>query len=219
MIEFIAICLLLLSIFIGIMLIYNIKIKKRTQEQISYMEEERNSSKYILSYRYNKKVYEIGEWDKEIRNKKLDVPSKIEAKYVPNKEVSVLIGDYITCSISNSVYILESMGIKTTMAKSGEEILSRINQNEKYDLIITNNIYNGGSYDGPSLLKELKNIEKFNTPVVVLTVSHNERKSFIYEYGFDEYMTKLLTQKQILTIFPKLIENLKFSKIIKEKKQ
>lgn len=68
----------------------------------------------------------------------------------------MLIGDYDKMSVSNSVCVLESMGIDVTIAKSAIEIMERLNKGEKYDLIITNNIYDRENCDGSQLLYELR---------------------------------------------------------------
>lgn len=161
--------------------------------------------------------YKIGEWENEVREN-MNPIIKISDKYKPNKKISVLVGDYNKSSVSNTASILESMGIDVKIAKSGVEIIKRIENGEKYDLIISNNIYDRGHCDGPQMLQILKEMESFNIPVIVLTVSEGKRHLFIGEFGFDEYMTKLLTQEQVIETFPKLIKNLKFIKI-QEKKQ
>ena len=66
-------------------------------------------------------------------------------------------------------------------------------------------------------IHHLKEIEGFNIPVIVLTVSENERDTFVGYYGFDEYITKLLTQEKVKETFPKIINDLKFIKIEKQK--
>lgn len=161
--------------------------------------------------------YKIGEWENEVR-KNMNPIIKISDKYKPNRNISVLVGDYNKSSISNTVCVLESMGICVNIAKSGVEIIKRIKNGEKYDFIISNNIYDRGNCDGPQMLERLKEIDGFSIPVIVLTVSANKRHLFIGEFGFDEYMTKLLTQEQVIETFSKLNKNLKFIKI-QEKKQ
>ena len=156
--------------------------------------------------------YKVGRWDKIMRNQ-LKAISDIKNKYKTNREIKVLVGDYIEYSISNTVSVLESMGIKTAMAKSGLEVIKRIKDGEQYDLIISNNIYDRGRCDGPDTLKRLREIDNFNTPVIVLTISENARSQFVDEYGFNEYMTKLLTQEKVLETFPKVIKDLKFTKV------
>ncbi len=165
-----------------------------------------------LGYFKDKSCYEIGQWENEIRED-MNPIIKITDKYKPNKKISVLVGDYNKSSVSNTVCILESMGISVHIAKSGIEVIERIKNGEKYDLIVSNNIYDRGHCDGPQMVEELKKIDDFNIPIIVLTVSENKRHLFIGEFGFDEYMTKLLTQEQVIEIFPKLIKNLKFIKI------
>ena len=39
------------------------------------------------------------------------------------------------------------------------------------------------------------------------------------EYGFDEYMCKLLTQEQVIETLPKVIKDLKFTKVEEQKKE
>ncbi len=158
---------------------------------------------------YKLDEYKIGDWEKEVR-KNMQSIVKINQKYKSNKEIKVLIGDYDKMSVSNSVSVLESMGLNVTIAKSAIEIMERLNNGETYDLIITNNIYDRGNCDGPQLLYELRNCN-IKIPVVVLTVSHNQRAEFLSE-GFNEYMTKLLDQKKVKEALPRVIKDLKFIK-------
>ena len=158
---------------------------------------------------YKLDEYKIGDWEKEVK-KNMKSIVKINQKYKPNKEIKVLIGDYDKMSVSNSVSVLESMGLNVTIAKSAIEIMERLNNGETYDLIITNNIYDRGNCDGPQLLYELRNCN-IKIPVVVLTVSHNQRAEFLSE-GFNEYMTKLLDQEKVKDALPRVIEDLKFIK-------
>lgn len=112
--------------------------------------------------------------------------------------------------------ILQSMGIETEVAKSELEIYKRIVDGNKYDIIITNNIYKTGELDGYPLLMALKKIENFDIPVIILTTADVGREVFVEEYGFSEYISKKISQEQVSLIFPKLINHLKFDKI-KEK--
>ena len=60
-------------------------------------------------------------------------------------------------------------------------------------------------------MQRLRNIEGFNTLVIVLTVYTEKRNEFMQE-GQNDYMEKLLTQEQLLKTFPKHIEGLKLNK-------
>lgn len=157
-----------------------------------------------------KKIYKIGEWEEEVR-KYLHSVVNIKTKYKTNKNVNILIGDYNKESVSNSVSVLESMGLNVKIANSGLEIIDRLEKGENYDLIITNNIYDKGQFDGLDLLYELKSRENFNIPIIVLTISQDKRNIFL-DKGFDEYMSKLLDQEKVLETLPKVIKDLEFKK-------
>lgn len=219
--EIIGLIVVVIIFMLGVIVL--IKESKEFEEEEKIREIQLQSIKGQLEY--HKKMcfyqeddtnYEIGEWEKEVRQDMHSIV-KITDLYKTNKKVNVLVGDYNISSVSNTVSILESMGINTKIAKSGIEIIKRIKNGEMYDLIITNNIYDRGHCDGPQMLDRLRELDNFNTPVVVLTVSEGKRHFFIGELGFDEYMTKLLTQEKILDTLPKIIDNLKFTKIAKKK--
>lgn len=164
-------------------------------------------------FNYNEyPVMKIGEWEKEVRKNMVSIVDT-KTKYSSNKELKILVGDYNRASVSNTTSVLESIGLNVTIANSGIEIIERIKNNEKYDLIISNNIYNTGHCDGPETLMRLRKIDNFNIPVIVLTVSDGKRDMFVNGYGFDEYMVKLLTQEKIIETLPKLFKDLEFTKI------
>lgn len=213
-------------IFVVIIFIIFIQIKKAIKEEIResesrsfYIENLKHNVDYHLD-RMTREGYFYSDVDlnnsidyyKEIKENGLLINNKLK-KYKTNKPIKILIGDYDVHSISNSLSVLESFGIEVVPARSGIEIINRIKSGEKYDLIITNNVYRSGHCDGPIMLERLKASENFNTPIVVLTVSKDKRHLFVGEYNFDEYMTKLLTQEQVLDILPKVIKNLEFTEV------
>lgn len=149
--------------------------------------------------------------DEKVKQRKIQLD-----RYKPNKKLKVLVGDYDIESISYTIMVLKSMGIETEVVKSGLEIYKKILDGNKYDIIITNNIYKTGKLDGYPLLLALKKIDGFNIPVIILTTADAGREVFVDEYGFSEYIAKKINQEQVSLIFPKLINYLKFDKI-KEK--
>lgn len=183
--------------------------KKKEYEELHTLNGRIKYYRNVAYSTYKLDEYKIGEWEKVVRTDMSSIV-KINDKYKANIEINILIGDYDKMSVSNSVCVLESMGLNVKIAKSGIEIMERLNNGEKYDLIITNNIYDRGC-DGPILLQELRNCN-CKIPVVVLTVSQNARDKFISE-GFNEYMSKLLDQGKIIKTLPNVIEDLKFEKI------
>ena len=85
-------------------------------------------------------------------------------------------------SYTNTKRVLESLGFDVTVALSGTEVVKRVKDGENYDIIFSNNIYRNGT--GQECLKELKQIEGFNTPVVIHTLTENKRDYFVNEIRF-----------------------------------
>lgn len=79
----------------------------------------------------------------------------------------------------------------------------RVARGEKFDVIITNNIYRIGC-DGPELLQKLKKIEGFNTPVIIHTISEQPIEYFL-NLGFDGCLKKTIKQDETIEILKKLL--------------
>ena len=92
---------------------------------------------------------------------------------------------------------------EVTVSLSSAEVVKRIKNNEKYDIIFSNNIYRDGT--GQECLAKLKEIEGFCTPVVIHTVTKNAKYHFVNEVGFDDYIEKPITQAKVLPILEKLL--------------
>ena len=213
--------LVFMVILIGIVIYFGIKENKETIKENNKIEEDPDSfSKKIRAIKeeygefnyIEQPVMKIGEWENEVR-KNISSIVDTKTKYSSNKELRILVGDYNRASASNTTSVLESVGLNVTIANSGIEIIERIKNNEKYDLIISNNIYDSGHCDGPETLMRLREIDNFNIPVIVLTVSKGKRDMFVNGYGFNEYMEKLLTQDKVMETLPKLFKDLEFTKI------
>lgn len=145
------------------------------------------------------------EWNKKIQDK---FNGKI--KYETNKKVKVLIGDYTDSMAPFTNSVLRSMGIETEVVPSASDIIDRITDGKKYDIIITNNTYPRGESGENTLV--LKEREDFKIPIVVLTVEHNARDRFLSD-GFDGYIEKPLDEEKVKKIFVKFIKGLEFNKI------
>lgn len=60
-------------------------------------------------------------------------------------------------------------------------------------------------FNGPKLLENLRNLKNFNIPVVIHTISKGERKHFIDELGFDEYIEKPIRYEDIERVLKKFL--------------
>ena len=119
-------------------------------------------------------------------NEKTDKDKILKAlkkpQYTPiYKGKKALIGDYFKPSYMQTKLALESLGFDVTIALTSEDVIKRIKNREKYDIIFSNNIYPDGT--GPECLAKLKEIEGFNIPVVIHTITKHARHHFINEIG------------------------------------
>lgn len=115
-----------------------------------------------------------------------------------------LIGDYMVTSYTNTKKVLQSLGFTVDVEKRQDDVINRISYGNDYDIIFTNNVYPDGS--GPDLLKELKSYEGFSTPVVIHTISKNQREYFEDYLGFDGYIEKPVSPDDLKPILEKIFK-------------
>ena len=88
--------------------------------------------------------------------------------------------------------------------KRKDDVIDRISYGNNYDIIFTNNVYPDGS--GPELLKELRSYEGFCTPIVIHTISKNQKEYFVDYLGFDGYIEKPVTPDELKPILEKIFK-------------
>ena len=115
-----------------------------------------------------------------------------------------LIGDYMVSSYTNTKKVLQSLGFTVDVEKRQDDVINRISYGNDYDIIFTNNVYPDGS--GPDLLKELKSYEGFSTPIVIHTISKNQREYFEDYLGFDGYIEKPVSPDDLKPILEKIFK-------------
>ena len=76
----------------------------------------------------------------------------IDEQLFYNKKV--LVGDYDNTSFKYTNMILSKLGLIVSNSSTTDDIKARILNGEKYDVIITNNVYKHGS--GEELVRELE---------------------------------------------------------------
>lgn len=197
--------LLMACLIVGLIIYvyFSEKKEKELEEKYELERIEKERKRKIEETKERKKNSIV--WNNEVQK---DFDGKV--KYSTNKHHIVLIGDY-TCVAKLTNSTLKSMGFETEVVPTASDVIDRIKSDNKYDLIITNNVYPNGE-SGDTILTELKENEHIDTPIVILTVDQNARKRYL-DKGYDDYIPKPLTEEQVKEVFPKVIKGLKFTKI------
>lgn len=129
--------------------------------------------------------------DQKIEEKeKTEALKKIEnyeKKILTSKEVLVVSND--TVFTNKITKIMEMKDIKVVVSLYGKDCIDKINNKEKYECILIDDILNGES--GFDILKGLKKFKNFKIPTFIII---NKNKEFMSKHylsdGFDEYIVK-----------------------------
>ena len=212
-----------LVVFIIICFCYISEYGEKTKTKIEELnkEIERLNKEVELRDIYKREVERI-EFDKEIKSvgiEKMTISKEHKYKVVGKKIPKILIGDYNPSSVRNTCGVLMRMGFDVDVVETAEDVIEKVKSFMQYDLIISNNEYYGSKHKSKitssyQLLDGLKEIEDFDTPVIVLTVS-NDREKFL-SYGFNEHIQKVLDEEKVMEVFPKVLKKLKFETIKKQ---
>ena len=212
-----------LGVFILICFCFISEYVEKTKNKIEELNNEIDRLNKEVEIRdiYKRELERI-DYDKEIKSVGIDKMLIIKNhnwNVVGKKKPKILVGDYNPSSARNTCGTLMRMGFDVDVVETAEDIIERVKTFMHYDLIISNNEYYGSKHKSKitssfKLLDELKEIEDFDTPVIVLTVS-NERDKFI-SYGFSEHIEKVLDEEKIVKTFPKVIKKIKFETIEKQ---
>ena len=131
-----------------------------------------------------------------------DTPNGIIFSMDIFKGKKALVGDYFPFSYANTKMVLQSLGMKVIIEETMNGIKDRILKGEQFDVIFTNNIYCSGT--GSQLLKELKAIENFETPVIIHTISEKPIQHFL-DLGFDFCLKKPIKQEETIQVLKNLL--------------
>ncbi len=203
--------LFFLCFIIGILIILLITLlKKLYNENIKYNTLFNDYKEWRAELAFTKN--ELKRCQEQIRiyeKREEKIPTiKINNKRIRKKPIykgkRVLVGDYYEWSSENTMNILKSYGITVDVVRTGNDIIEKIANGYKCDLIFTNHIYKTG-YNGVTTLNKLREIKNFNIPVIIHTRSENERNFFVSTCGFDEYVVKPLSQENIEPILKKFL--------------
>ena len=110
-----------------------------------------------------------------------------------NKSKSILIVDDNELNLKVAQTMLKHYGYQITLCNSGRSCISKVIEN-KYDLILMDDMM--PDLNGCETLKNLHDLENFNTPVILVTAaSKDEVQNKITTYGFADYLGKPLNKE------------------------
>ena len=116
---------------------------------------------------------------------------------------TALIGNYDNFSAEMTRKMLRNFGLSVERVRTSTDLYEKTKINH-YDIIFTNNIYQH-DINGPDLLKKLRELDGFDTPVLVHTISTGQRKHFIDDLGFDEYLEKPIQIPELEKVLKKFL--------------
>ncbi len=95
---------------------------------------------------------------------------------------------------------------KVDTASSGSECITKIIENNNYDLILMDDMM--PELDGPTTLDNLRDIEEFNTPVILLTASEYDSsiQEKIDNHKFAGYLSKPINKEELIKALTKYIK-------------
>lgn len=129
-----------------------------------------------------------------------------EAEEFSLKGKKILIVDDNRLNLKVTNKLLEPYELDVTLLESGEECIDFIKEQNNFDLIMLDQMMPG--LDGTSTLNKLKEIDNFNTPVIVLTADamQGQKEKYISS-GFDDYISKPIDKKELSRILSKFLRN------------
>lgn len=118
----------------------------------------------------------------------------------------ILIVDDNKLNIKVATRALKDFNFELEECYDGNQVLDKINQGNKYDLILMDIMMPNMS--GETCLKELQNINGFNTPIIALTADAiaGAKEKYISE-GFIDYIAKPFSKEQIKEKLDKIFIN------------
>ncbi len=135
-------------------------------------------------------------------NKEIEVEQTEQVDISGNK---ILVVDDDKINIKVVTKLLKDYDLTIDGVTSGRECLDKINNNEKYDLILLDDWM--PKMSGTETLKELDKIKDFNTPVIALTANagYGMKEKYLKE-GFNDYLPKPVEKKELIKVIEKYLK-------------
>ncbi len=163
---------------------------------INVQSEYGSGSKFTI--RVDQKILEGEELEKAKNKKPVQTEQIIDAH---GKKVLVVDDNLLNIKVAERLLAKYNVTIESVM--SGQECLDKVNAG-KYDLILLDDMM--PKMTGGETFVKLKEIEGFNTPVVILTANAitGMREQYLSE-GFDDYLAKPIEQLELNRVMKKYL--------------
>jgi len=121
------------------------------------------------------------------------------------KGKKILIVDDNKLNLKVTSRLLEPFEAETVLIESGQECVELVKEQNNFDLILLDQMMPG--LDGVSTLNKLKEIENFDTPVIVLTADAMEgQKEKYLSSGFNDYISKPIDKGELSRVLKKYLK-------------
>ncbi|MEI3529935.1 MAG: ATP-binding protein [Bacilli bacterium] len=136
----------------------------------------------------------------DIEQPKIDINTK--DRDFSDKKILVVDDNKINIKVAER--LLKDYKVQVESVISGFECLDKVNEGNKYDLILLDDMM--PKMSGVETLKKLKSIEGYNIPTVALTANaiSGMREKYLND-GFDDYLSKPIDKNELTTIINKFL--------------
>ena len=135
---------------------------------------------------------------------KLETEKNVDKVKVTNKKVLLVDDNKINLKVAEK--LLDSYGIEVESVESGFACLDKINEGNKYDLIMLDDMM--PKMSGVETLKKLKAIPGFDIKTIALTANAltGMREKYLSD-GFDDYLAKPINKDELNKIINKYLND------------
>ena len=161
-----------------------------------------------INYNNNKSMNtSLSKATNSIIENKIDLDKTIILKPIESTKTytgtKVLLVDDNELNIKVAETTLKKYELDITSVTSGSECIEKVIENE-YDIILLDDMM--PELDGCQTLENLKSLDGFKTPVIMMTASSkDEVQNKLDTYGFDGYLSKPFNKKDLEEIFETLL--------------
>ena len=171
------------------------KLMKLLEGKLEIESKEGEYTKVTLSF--DQKIIEDNKVREKIENNK-------NAEIFDLSGKKILIVDDNTLNLKVTGRLLEPYNASVTLLENGLDAIDLIKDKNNFDLILMDQMMPG--IDGTETLDKLREIENFNTPIVVVTADAIKgRKEEYLSEGFDDYISKPIDKKELNRVLKKFL--------------